>query len=118
MDGRCATPARQQGGVNIQSALRCDIKERRWQEHAVSCDDYGVGARGLHTRQGLGGLQRFRLKDFQAMPSGEALYHTGRGLLTAARRAIRLSEHQRDVMAGRVQGLERSLREFRSAGEN
>jgi len=52
------------------------------------------------------------------MPGGEALDRTGRRLLTAAGRAIRLREDQRDVMAGPVQGCKRSLREFRSAGKN
>jgi len=52
------------------------------------------------------------------MPGGEALDRTGRWLLTAARRAIRLSEHQRDIVAGPVQDRKRSRRKFRGAGEN
>jgi hypothetical protein len=38
------------------------------------------------------------------MQSGEALDRTRRRLLTASGGAIRLGEHQRDVMPGSVQG--------------
>jgi hypothetical protein len=104
--------------VDIQGSLRCDIEERRRQEHAVSGDHHGVWAGSAQTRERLRGFQRLRLKDFQAMSGCEALDGTGRELLTAARGAIRLGEHQSDVMAGLVQSRKRSLREFRSAGKN
>jgi hypothetical protein len=58
------------------------------------------------------------LKKLQTAPHGEALDRTGRNLLSTAGRAIRPGENQRDVMAGPVQGRERLLREFRSAGED
>ena len=104
--------------MNIQGSLRCDIEERRRQEDAVSSDHQGIGAGSAQAFRRLGRFQRFRLKDFQAMPGGEALDRTGCGLLAAARRAIRLGKDQRNVMAGPVQGCKRSLRELRSAGKN
>jgi hypothetical protein len=90
--------------MNIQRAVRRDIEDRWRQKHAVSDNHYGIRACGANACRGLGRLQGFRLEDWQAMQSGEALDRTGRSLLTASRGAIRLGEHQRDVMAGSVQG--------------
>ena len=104
--------------MNIQGPLRCDVEERRRQEHAVGDDHQDIGAYAAQARRRLGGLQRFRLKDCKTMPDGEALYRTGRRLLAAARRAIGLGKHQCDVMASAVQRCKRSLREFRRPGEN
>ena len=118
LDRRRAAPARQQRRMNIQGPLRCDIKERRRQEHAVSGDYHSVGAGSAHACRHLGGLQRFRLENFQTVPLGEALDRAGRNLLPAAGGAIWLGEHQHDVMAGPVQGRERLLRELRSASES
>lgn len=52
------------------------------------------------------------------MQSGEALDGTCRRQLTAPGRAIRLGEHERDIVAGAVQGGEGSLRKVRRAGED
>ena len=89
--------------MNVQGAMRSDIEDRRRQKDPVSDHDHNVGACGAYTLRSLGRLQGFGLKDFQAMRCGEALDRTRCGLLTAPRRAIRLAEHERDVMTGSVQ---------------
>jgi hypothetical protein len=89
--------------MNVQGAVRSDIEDRWRQENAVSNHDHNIGACGAYAFRRLGKLQGFGLEDFQAVRSGEALDRTRGGLLTAPRRAIRLAEHERDVMTGSVE---------------
>jgi len=103
LNGRRATPAWQERGVNVQGAVRSDIENRWRQKDAVSDRDHNIGACGAYAFRRLGRLQGFGLEDFQAVRSGEALDRARGGLLTAPRRAIRLAENERDVMTGSVQ---------------
>jgi hypothetical protein len=104
--------------MNVQSAPRRDIEDRWRQEYAVSDDHYDLGPRGAYACCSLRGLQRFGLEDFQVMQNGEVLDRTRRRLLATPRRAVRLGEHECDVMTGRVQSGEGPLRKVRRAGED
>ena len=58
------------------------------------------------------------LPERQALAFGKLLDRALERALSAARRPVGLSNHQRDVVAGRLQRGERPLSELRRAGED
>lgn len=126
LDGRRATPARQQAGVDVQAAQARQVQRPLRQDQAVGGHHHDIRRHALQLRARGGRLVRIaavepqaaRLGDPDAGGQGRLLDRTGRQFQAAASRPVGLGQHQRHVVAGGKQRIERDTGEFGSAGEN
>ena len=121
---RRTAPAGEQGGMDIQAIHL--IQHPLRQDQTVGRDDHHFGSRSLNRL--FGSRSFFREFAVQTQAAGLGNRHVvrqrigfnGRGLQLQATtgRPVRLSEHQHDLMPGRVQTLQRHAGKLRRARKN
>ena len=104
--------------MDIECAMRCNLKCARRQDQSVRRDDEGFRSRGSEAIEHALVFQGLRLKDHQTAGDSQLLDGTRRGMQAAARGPVRLCQYQRDIVAGIKQRRQRARRKLWSAGEN
>ena len=125
VDRCCAAPARQQRAVDVDAALRRQRQQPGRQDEAVGGHHQRLRRRLLQRSLRGAGIvgelavqaQAARLRQRQAMVQRPLLDRRSLQLEAAAGRAVGLGQHQRQLVAGLVQRLQRCAREFRRAGK-
>jgi hypothetical protein len=103
--------------MDVEYAVRRNLKCARRQYQPVCRDHQGVGPRGSEAIQRVLVLQALRLKDVQAARGSQLFDGACRWPQAPARGPVRLRQHQRDVVAGIEQRRQRARRKFWSTGE-
>ena len=125
LDRRCAAPARQQRGVNVQAAVTRQREQPRRQDQPVGGDDDHLGRGGTEQRLGGAGVvgelaveaQAARLRDRDPVRERERLHRRGQQLHAAPGGPVGLGQDERDLEPGRVQARQGDAREIGSAGK-
>ena len=86
--------------MDIQGAIPLRRQKRRGDHQSIRSDDQDIGHRACDAVDSILLLEALRLKHRETMVERETLNRARRRLLSAARRTIRLSQNQRNVVSG------------------
>ena len=104
--------------MDIEGTVWRNLKCAWRQDQSVRRNYQNFRLRGSETIEHALVLQGVGLKDFQAAGDGQLLDGTLRWTQAAARRTVRLRQHQRDVVARIKQRRQRTRRKLWSAGKD
>ena len=126
VDGRGTAPARQHGGVDVETSEPGQRQHPLRQDQTVGGDHHHIGLCGLQRLLGSSRVVRVfaiqaqaaRLGHGDAVLQRELLDGRGLQLHAAAGGAVRLRQHQRHAKTRGEQALQRHAGEIRRAGED
>jgi hypothetical protein len=118
VDGRCPTPARQEGPVDVDAPEREGFEDRLRQQESVGGDDHGPRAGGTEQVDGGGVLQGRGLRDGQAERERTLLHFARDEFHASPRGAVGLREDEGHFVPGCNQGIEGDRCKTRRARED